>query len=62
MSVGKDIFYYYMPINTDAIIGPETLIGSAIGNKYYMHLLRFSIAEPIKVSGPIMASVLIGIS
>ena len=28
MSVGKDIFYYYMPINTDSIMGPETLIGS----------------------------------
>src|SRR5919205_245239 len=28
LSVGKDIFYYYMPINTDAIMGPGTLIGS----------------------------------
>ena len=28
MSVGKDVFYYYMPINTDSIIASETLIGS----------------------------------
>ena len=39
MSVGKDIFYYYMPINTDANLASETLIGS-LKSRHDIHITK----------------------